>query len=69
MVLDYRRNVTAIALTGTKRDPLATWMTVVRHCGFAAVFITPLTIPLAEAAMLGHESAGGLVEARFLTPF
>jgi hypothetical protein len=39
---------------------------VVRHYGFAAVFITPLTILLAEAPTLGQESIGPLVQARFL---
>ncbi|MGV3742161.1 MAG: FUSC family protein, partial [Burkholderiaceae bacterium] len=40
--------------------------TVVRHYAFAAIFITPLTILLAEAATLGHHSsAGALVQARF----
>lgn len=38
---------------------------VVRHYAFAAIFITPLTILLAEAATLGHGSAGTLIEARF----
>lgn len=38
---------------------------VVRHYAFAAVFITPLTILLAEAATLGHGSATLLIEARF----
>jgi len=38
---------------------------VVRHYAFAAIFITPLTILLAEAATLGHGSAGALIEARF----
>jgi uncharacterized membrane protein YccC len=40
-------------------------LTVVRHYGFAAVFITPLTILLAEAATLGHSPASALIEARF----
>jgi hypothetical protein len=40
--------------------------TVVRHYAFAAVFITPLTILLAEAATLGHHgSPTALVQARF----
>ncbi|AYH43005.1 FUSC family protein [Azoarcus sp. DN11] len=39
---------------------------VVRHYGFAAIFITPLTILLAEAATLGHGSATELIQARFL---
>lgn len=38
---------------------------VVRHYGFAAIFITPLTILLAEAATLGHGSATELIQARF----
>ncbi|MGE5384844.1 MAG: FUSC family protein [Betaproteobacteria bacterium] len=38
---------------------------VVRHYGFAAIFITPLTILLAEAATLGHGSVAALVQARF----
>ena len=41
-------------------------LTVVRHYAFAVVFITPLTILLAEAATLGHASASALVHARFL---
>jgi hypothetical protein len=40
-------------------------LTVVRHYGFAAVFITPLTILLAEAATLGHSPASALIQARF----
>ncbi len=40
-------------------------MTVVRHYGFATVFITPLTILLAEAATLGHGSASSLIGTRF----
>ncbi|PWG02975.1 FUSC family protein [Sphingosinicella humi] len=39
---------------------------VVRHYGFAAIFITPLTILLAEAPMLGDESSTGLIQARFI---
>jgi hypothetical protein len=39
--------------------------TVVRHYAFAAAFITPLTILLAEAATLGHGSASTLIYARF----
>jgi uncharacterized membrane protein YccC len=39
---------------------------VVRHYGFAVIFITPLTILLAEAATLGQGSPASLVEARFL---
>ncbi|MDB5642092.1 MAG: rane protein [Hyphomicrobiales bacterium] len=38
---------------------------VVRHYGFAVVFITPLTILLAEAATLGLAPAGEVIEARF----
>ncbi len=38
--------------------------TVVRHYAFAAIFITPLTILLAEAATLGHSSATVLIQAR-----
>lgn len=38
---------------------------VVRHYGFATIFITPLTILLAEAATLGSSSPAALIEARF----
>ena len=38
---------------------------VVRHYGFAAIFITPLTILLAEAATLGHGDVSPLITARF----
>jgi uncharacterized membrane protein YccC len=38
---------------------------VVRHYGFAVIFITPLTILLAEAATLGRGSAASLIQARF----
>lgn len=38
---------------------------VVRHYGFAAIFITPLTILLAEASTLGQGSAAQLIQARF----
>jgi hypothetical protein len=38
---------------------------VVRHYGFAVIFITPLTILLAEAATLGQGSAASLIQARF----
>ena len=38
---------------------------VVRHYGFAMVFITPLTILLAEAATLGHGSAIDVIHSRF----
>ena len=37
---------------------------VVRHYGLAVVFITPLTIFLADAAALGHGSADAIVLAR-----
>ena len=39
---------------------------VVRHYGLAAVFITPLTILLAEATSLGHGSPDALLLARFV---
>lgn len=39
---------------------------VVRHYGFAVVFITPLTILLAEAAVLGSGAPGALIAARFI---
>lgn len=39
---------------------------VVRHYGFATIFITPLTILLAEAPHLGFSDVGDLMEARFL---
>jgi len=39
---------------------------VVRHYAVAAVFITPLTILLAEAGSLGQGSAASLIQARFL---
>jgi hypothetical protein len=39
---------------------------VVRHYGFAVIFITPLTILLAEAATLGQGSPARLIEARFI---
>ncbi|MDD2662494.1 MAG: FUSC family protein [Dechloromonas sp.] len=38
---------------------------VVRHYGFAAIFITPLTLLLAEAPTLGQVSHGALIQARF----
>jgi uncharacterized membrane protein YccC len=38
---------------------------VVRHYAFAAIFITPLTLLLAEAATLGHTSPSELIHARF----
>jgi len=37
---------------------------VVRHYGLAAVFITPMTILLAEASQLGHMDATGILHAR-----
>lgn len=40
-------------------------MAVVRHYAFAAIFITPLTILLAEAATLGHGTISTLIQARF----
>jgi uncharacterized membrane protein YccC len=39
---------------------------VVRHYGFAVIFITPLTILLAEAATLGQGAAAILIQARFV---
>ncbi|ATE61975.1 FUSC family protein [Thauera sinica] len=39
---------------------------VVRHYGIAVIFITPLTLFLAEAATLGQGSPAALIEARFL---
>lgn len=39
---------------------------VVRHYGSAAVFITPLTILLADAASLGQGSPGWLIRARLV---
>ncbi len=39
---------------------------VVRHYGFAVIFITPLALLLAEAPTLGHADIGGLITARFL---
>ncbi|AKH43438.1 hypothetical protein FHS61_000858 [Altererythrobacter atlanticus] len=41
-------------------------MAVVRHYGFAVMFITPLTILLAEAPTLGDADVGALMEARFI---
>lgn len=38
---------------------------VVRQYAFAAIFITPMTILLAEAATLGHGSAATMIQARF----
>ena len=40
--------------------------TVVRHYGFAVIFITPLTIFLAEAATLGQATPAVLIEARLI---
>ncbi|MDR2164593.1 MAG: FUSC family protein [Zoogloeaceae bacterium] len=40
--------------------------TVVRHYGFAVIFVTPMTILLADAATLDPNAVGPLVEARFL---
>ena len=39
---------------------------VVRHYGFAAIFITPLTILIAEAPTLSGGSDPGLIQARFI---
>jgi uncharacterized membrane protein YccC len=39
---------------------------VVRHYGLAVIFITPLTILLAEAATLGHAPLAELIESRFI---
>lgn len=39
---------------------------VVRHYAMAVIFITPLTILLAEGSSLGHGSPAALLEARFL---
>jgi hypothetical protein len=39
---------------------------IVRHYAFAAIFITPLTLLLAEAATIGHAPAGELIASRFL---
>jgi len=41
-------------------------MVVVRHYALAAIFITPLTILLAEAASIQHGSVTLLIQARFL---
>lgn len=41
-------------------------MVVVRHYALAAIFITPLTILLAEAATMKHETVTLLIQARFL---
>ncbi len=39
---------------------------VMRHYGFAVIFITPLTIFLADAATLGLEPPGQVIEARLI---
>lgn len=39
---------------------------VVRHYGIAVIFITPLTIFLAEAANFDHGSSTALIQARFI---
>ena len=39
---------------------------VVRHYGFAVIFITPLTLFMAEAARLGHGVPTDLIAARFI---
>lgn len=39
---------------------------VMRHYGFAVIFITPLTIFLAEAATLGQAAPAALIEARLV---
>lgn len=41
-------------------------MIVVRHYALAAIFITPLTILLAEAATMEHSTVTVLIQARFL---
>jgi uncharacterized membrane protein YccC len=41
-------------------------MLVVRHYGLAAVFITPLTILLADATQLGQGSTNAILEARLV---
>ena len=40
--------------------------TIVRHYALATIFITPLTILLAEAATLGHAPVWPLIQARFI---
>ncbi len=40
--------------------------TVVRHYGFAVIFITPLTIILAEAATLGQADPAALIQSRLI---
>jgi len=39
---------------------------IVRHYAFAAIFITPLTILLAEASMLGQADSSALIYARLV---
>jgi hypothetical protein len=39
---------------------------IVRHYAFAAIFITPLAILLAEVSTLGHSSSSALILARFV---
>ncbi|MDQ3060144.1 MAG: FUSC family protein [Pseudomonadota bacterium] len=39
---------------------------IVRHYGFAVIFITPLTLFLAEAATLGHGVPTGILQARLV---
>ncbi|WP_281840792.1 FUSC family protein [Sinisalibacter aestuarii] len=39
---------------------------IVRHYGFAVIFITPVAILLAEAPTLGHGDTDALVAARFI---
>ncbi|CUW39763.1 conserved membrane protein of unknown function [Magnetospirillum sp. XM-1] len=39
---------------------------VTRHYGVAVIFITPLTLFLAEAASFGHTSSAALIQARFI---
>lgn len=39
---------------------------VIRHYGFAVIFITPVTILLADATSLGHGFPGEVIEARFV---
>lgn len=36
-----------------------------RHYAFTTIFITPLTILLAEASTLEHDSPSALIQARF----
>ncbi len=38
---------------------------VVRHYGLAVIFVTPLTVFLAEAASIGHGTANAMIQARF----